>query len=197
MTPTQQRADRAQLLQQQGCTLWFTGYSAAGKSTLANAAAEALTERGNLCYVLDGDIIRNGLNNDLGFSEADRHENLRRIAEVARLFADAGLIVLVSFISPYISDRQRARDLHQAAQIPFYEIFIDASLDVCKDRDPKGLYKKALAGEIKEFTGINAPYEAPQHPDLTIDTMTANAHVCTLMLLKHLVDNGVIRDLID
>jgi adenylylsulfate kinase len=162
------REDRERLLGQKGVTVWLTGLSGSGKSTIAVAAEEALVSRGRLAYVLDGDNIRHGLNKNLGFSPEDRTENIRRIGEVAKLFTDAGLIVFTSFISPYRADRDLVRSIHDAGR--FIEVHVNASVDTCESRDVKGLYKKARAGEIKEFTGISAPYEAPLTPELAIDT---------------------------
>ena len=162
------RDDRERLLGQKGVTVWLTGLSGSGKSTIAVAAEEVLVARGRLAYVLDGDNIRHGLNKNLGFSPEDRTENIRRIGEVAKLFTDAGLIVFTSFISPYRADRDLVRALHDEGR--FVEVHVAASVDTCESRDVKGLYKKARAGEIKEFTGISAPYEAPAKPELTIDT---------------------------
>jgi adenylylsulfate kinase len=156
------------VLGQKGVTVWLTGLSGSGKSTVAVAAEEALVRRGRLAYVLDGDNIRHGLNKNLGFSPEDRTENIRRIGEVAKLFTDAGVIVFTSFISPYRADRDLVRKLHDEGR--FVEVHVAASVDTCESRDVKGLYKKARAGEIKEFTGISAPYEAPNAPELTIDT---------------------------
>jgi len=161
-------ADRARLLGQEPKTVWFTGLSGSGKSTLAFAVERALVAAGNACYVLDGDNIRFGLNRDLGFSPEDRTENIRRIGEVCRLFHDAGLIVLTAFISPYRTDRDLVRSLHPNGG--FLEVFVDTPLEVCEERDVKGLYAKARAGDIPEFSGISAPYEPPDHPDLVIDT---------------------------
>jgi adenylylsulfate kinase len=162
------RDDRERLLGQKGVTVWLTGLSGSGKSTIAVAAEEALIGRGRLAYVLDGDNIRHGLNKNLGFSPADRTENIRRIGEVAKLFTEAGVIVFTSFISPYRADRDLVRALHDPGR--FVEVHVAASVDVCESRDVKGLYKKARAGEIPEFTGISAPYEAPEGPELRIDT---------------------------
>ncbi len=162
------RQTRQQIFNQQGATLWFTGLSGAGKSTLAFLLEHLLVEQGFKAYVLDGDNIRHGLNANLGFSPADREENIRRVGEVSKLFADAGMIVLSSFISPYRKDRALVRELHQAAALPFLEIFIDTPLTVCEDRDPKQLYAKARRGEIKDFTGINSPYEIPEAPEVHI-----------------------------
>src|SRR6187401_2715282 len=155
------REERAKLLKQKGVTLWFTGLSGSGKSTIAFTLEHALVGEGHLAYVLDGDNIRHGLNKNLGFSAADREENIRRIGEVAKLFADAGLVVMTSFISPYRKDRDICRQLHAAASLPFVEIHCATPIETCETRDPKGLYKKARAGELKGFTGIDDPYEAP------------------------------------
>lgn len=160
--------DRARNLGHGSRTVWFTGLSGSGKSTLAFAVEEELTKRGVACYVLDGDNIRFGLNRDLGFSPEDRTENIRRIGEVCRLFQDAGLVVLTAFISPYREDRAQVRALHPEGA--FAEVFVDTPLEVCEVRDVKGLYAKARAGEIPEFSGISAPYEAPDDPEITIDT---------------------------
>ena len=159
-----------------GAVLWFTGLSASGKSTLAMGLENRLHLLGYTCYTLDGDNIRSGLNSDLGFSERDRKENIRRIGEVSALFANAGLICITSFISPYAEDRLKARVA--AENIKFYEIYISSSISVCEGRDPKGLYQKARAGKIKDFTGIDAPYEVPESPDLLIDTSNNNIEVC-------------------
>ena len=150
-----------------GAVVWMTGLSGAGKTTLSTRAGEALTARGYLVYVLDGDELRRGLNADLGFSEADRRENIRRAGEVAALFADAGLLVFAAFISPYAADRERAR---AAAGGRFHEVYLAADMAACERRDPRGLYRRARAGEIPSFTGLTAPYEAPEAPDLRLDT---------------------------
>lgn len=160
--------ERAELRGQKGLTLWFTGLSASGKSTIATALEQHLLSKQINAYRLDGDNVRFGLNKDLGFSEADRNENIRRIAEVAKLFADSCTIALTSFISPYRADRDSARELHKKAGLPFVEVFVDIPVEVAEQRDPKGLYKKARAGEIKEFTGISAPYEAPENAEIHI-----------------------------
>jgi adenylylsulfate kinase len=162
------KADRERLAGHRGVCLWYTGLSGSGKSTIALEVEERLYERGMRTYVLDGDNIRHGLNNDLGFSPEDRNENIRRIGEVAKLFVDAGTIVMTAFISPYRQDRDRVRAILQPGE--FVEIYVEADLDTCEERDPKGLYKKARAGEIKEFTGISAPYEEPDNPELVINT---------------------------
>lgn len=176
-------ADREALLRQKGAALWFTGLSASGKSTIAYALERKLTDAGHLAFTLDGDNIRHGLNRDLGFSAEDRTENIRRVAEVAGLFADAGALTLVSFISPYAALRENARNIIGTER--FLEIFVDAPLETCAARDPKGLYVKALAGEIPAFTGVNDPYEKPEKPDLRIDTatMTVETAVEALMTL--------------
>lgn len=160
--------DREKLLNQRGCVVWFTGLSGSGKSTLANAVAHLLHERNHHTYVLDGDNVRHGLNKNLGFSPEDREENIRRVGEVARLFVDAGTIVMTAFISPYRIDRDLSREL--ISEDRFVEVYVECPLDVCEERDPKGLYKKARTGEIKEFTGISAPYEAPNKPEVVVNT---------------------------
>ncbi len=162
------REEREKLLGQKGVILWFTGLSGSGKSTVANEVSHRLHQMGKLNYILDGDNIRHGLNKDLGFSPEDRAENIRRISEVANLFADAGVITITAFISPYRKDRDFCRAL--AGDGRFIEIYVKASLETCEKRDPKGLYKKARAGEIKEFTGISAPYEEPLNPEIILDS---------------------------
>jgi adenylylsulfate kinase len=162
------RVDRESRLGQRGATVWLTGLSGSGKSTIAVAAEQALASRGRLTYILDGDNIRHGLNSNLGFSPEDRSENIRRIGEVAKLFTDAGVIVFSSFISPYRADRDGVRDT--LGDGDFIEVYVAASLETCESRDVKGLYQKARAGEIPEFTGISAPYEEPEKPELVIDT---------------------------
>src|SRR5579859_7039767 len=163
------RDERAALLRQKGATLWFTGLSGSGKSTTAFTLEHALVSQGRLAYVLDGDNIRHGLNRNLGFSAADREENIRRIGEVAKLFADCGVIAMTSFISPYRKDRDLVRELHVKGGLPFFEIYMATPIETCEKRDPKGLYKKARAGELKGFTGIDDPYEAPEKPELVLD----------------------------
>jgi adenylylsulfate kinase len=185
------REHRERLLGQRGVTLWFTGLSGAGKSTLAVAVEEVLHKAGALTYILDGDNIRSGINNNLSFSPEDRKENIRRIAEIAKLFREAGVITLSAFISPYREDRQLARDL--AGDDDFIEVFVDASLDACEERDPKGLYKKARAGQIPEFTGISAPYEAPENPELHIRTDQHSVEACAEMVLKYLREKKLIE----
>ena len=182
------KEEREQIAGHKGCTIWFTGLSASGKSTLANALEKALWERNVRSYVLDGDNIRHGLNKDLGFSPADRTENIRRIGEVAKLFTDAGVIVMTAFISPYRADRDQVRQL--MADGDFIEIFVDAPLEVCEQRDPKGLYKKARAGQVPEFTGISAPYEAPERPELVLDTGKDGPEECVERVLTYLEKSG-------
>ena len=184
------RAARAHQRGHRSAILWFTGLSGAGKSTLANAVNSALFEQGLACYVLDGDNVRHGLCSDLGFSDGDREENIRRIGEVAKLFLDAGVVVLTAFVSPFLADRARARTLVEPGD--FIEIHCAADLEVCEERDTKGLYAKARAGVIKEFTGISSPYEAPEHPELRIDTGRQNLEDCVLQVLAHLQQVGVI-----
>jgi len=182
-------AERAALLGHGPALLWFTGLSGSGKSTLANAVSRALHDRGVHTYVLDGDNVRHGLNKDLTFSPADRVENIRRIGEVARLFADAGLVTMTAFISPYREDRAQARTIVGDA---FVEVHVDCDLAECEARDPKGLYRKARAGEIGEFTGISAPYEIPESPELRIDTSKAPLEECVAEMVNYLVARGVI-----
>lgn len=158
--------ERVAFRKQRGVTVWLTGLSASGKSTIACAIEQALLQRGLNAYRLDGDNIRFGLNKDLGFLEADRNENIRRISEVAKLFSDSCCVTLTSFISPYIKDRETARQLHEKDNLPFVEVYVDVPVSVAEQRDPKGLYKKAREGVIKEFTGISAPYEAPTNPEI-------------------------------
>ena len=177
--------DREKLLNQKGCVIWFTGLSGSGKSTLANAVEQVLHQQGHHTYVLDGDNVRHGLNKNLGFSPEDREENIRRIGEVAKLFSDAGTIVMTAFISPYCADRDQARAL--IAEDRFVEVFVDCPLDVCEERDTKGLYKKARAGEIKEFTGISAPYEPPLTPEVTVNTAALSIEECAQAVVDALV----------
>jgi adenylylsulfate kinase len=183
-------ADRAKLLGGHGATVWFTGLSGSGKSTVAVAVEKALFARGRAAYRLDGDNIRLGLNAGLSFSETDRTENVRRVGEVAKLMADAGLVCLVSFISPLAADRERARAAHAAGGQRFYEVHVDVPLAEAERRDPKGLYQKARAGEIRDFTGISAPYEAPESPDLRLDTSTMTLAEEVAAVLKLLEDAG-------
>jgi adenylylsulfate kinase len=184
------RPVREKLLQQRGCTIWMTGLSASGKSTLAFTLEHALVQRNRLAYVLDGDNIRHGLNKNLGFSAEDREENIRRIGEVARLFADAGFITMTSFISPYRKDRDIARQIHERDNLFFVEVYVDAPIDVCEERDPKGLYKKARRGELKGFTGIDDPYEAPVNPELIIKTGALTPQEGAMKILGYLVEKG-------
>lgn len=180
------REERGQLLKQKGATIWFTGLSGSGKSTLAFTLEHALVQRGHLAYVLDGDNIRHGLNKNLGFAAADREENIRRIGEVGKLFADAGLITMTSFISPYRKERDAVRALHVAGQLPFIEIYMNTSIETCEQRDPKGLYKKARAGQLKNFTGIDDPYEIPLTPELTIDATGTSPQDATVIIMEYL-----------
>jgi adenylylsulfate kinase len=187
------RADRNRVLGHKGATIWFTGLSGSGKSTVAVALERALNQRGKLSYRLDGDNVRLGINKNLGFSAEDRKENIRRIGEVAKLFVDAGVIVLSSFISPYREDRDDVRKLHQDGDMDFIEVFVDCPLGEAEKRDPKGLYKKARAGQIKNFTGIDDPYEAPLKPELVLKSheMTLEAEVDAL--LKLLDQRGILN----
>jgi adenylylsulfate kinase len=182
------RADRQKLLNQKGVTVWFTGLSAAGKSTIACLVEEALIERGRLVYRLDGDNVRHGLNKNLGFSAEDRAENIRRIGEVAKLFTDAGVIVLASFVSPYRADRDAVRANLAAGD--FVEVYVKVSVNAAAQRDPKGLYQKALAGQIKGFTGVDDPYEAPQSPELVLDTETCSPEESARRVLEYLEVRG-------
>lgn len=175
---------------QRPCVIWFTGLSGSGKSTLANALELALLARNKHSYLLDGDNVRLGLNADLGFSDVDRVENIRRIGEVSRLMVDAGLIVISAFISPFADERAIAKALLPANQ--FYEIFVDAPLAVCEQRDPKGLYKRARSGQIKQFTGIDSAYETPLAPDLVVSTAASNVDACVDNILNFLEGQGVL-----
>ena len=182
---------REKMLKQKGIVIWFTGLSGSGKSTLANAVEKILYERNHLTFVLDGDNVRHGLNKDLGFSPEDREENIRRIGEVAKLFSDAGVIVMTAFISPYKKDRDLARVMVDENR--FVEVYCSCSLDVCEKRDPKGLYKKARAGEIKQFTGIDAPYEAPDNYEIIIETDKQSLEESALELLDYLELKGIVK----
>ncbi|KZX88682.1 adenylyl-sulfate kinase, partial [Alcanivorax sp. HI0013] len=176
--------DRAAQKQQKPVCIWLTGLSGAGKSTIANALEVALTEQGKHTYLLDGDNVRHGLNKNLGMSDDDRAENIRRVSEVAKLMVDAGLIVVTAFISPFRADRDAARALFEDGE--FVEIFVHAPLEECEKRDPKGLYKKARAGEIKEFTGIDSPYEAPEKPEMVINTAENDIEACVREIMAQL-----------
>ena len=187
------REDRFNILRQRGATIWFTGLSGSGKSTIAVALERALYNIGKLSYRLDGDNVRLGINKNLGFSEADRTENIRRIGEVAKLFGDAGVLSLSSFISPYKGDRDEVRALHEATGLEFIEVFVDCSLAVAEERDPKGLYKKARAGEIKNFTGIDDPYEAPENPEIHLKTDEMTLEQEVQIILDHLMSNNFIQ----
>lgn len=176
-------SDRSAVTGGHGATLWLTGLSGSGKSTIARLAEKHLIAGGRAAYTLDGDNIRHGLNADLGFSAADRSENVRRVGEVARLMADAGLIVFASLISPYRADRAAVRRAHDVAGIPFHEVYVATPIEVCEKRDPKGLYAKARAGEITGFTGVDDPYEAPEAPDLRLDA----THIDTATLARRLL----------
>ena len=187
------RGEREKLLKQKGVLIWFTGLSASGKSTIAYTLEHALVQRGHLAYVLDGDNIRHGLNKNLGFSADDRAENIRRIGEVGKLFVDAGIVTMTSFISPYRADRDAARTT--LGEGNFFEVFCDTPIDVCEKRDPKGLYKKARAGELKGFTGIDDPYEAPLKPELVLDASKVSPEQAAVTLIDLLEKNGKISGL--
>jgi adenylyl-sulfate kinase len=178
---------RQELLNQKSPVIWLTGLSGSGKSTIANQLANDLYKSGKLVYILDGDNIRIGLNNDLGFSDADRKENIRRIAEVAKLMSDAGVITITSFISPFIEERQKAKEIIGADN--FIEVWISTSLEVCESRDPKGLYKRARSGEIPHFTGIDSPYESPINPDIKIESDKYNIQECSDIIISYLLIN--------
>jgi len=182
------RERREQLLKHKSTLLWFTGLSGAGKSTLAHAVEESLYQKGYHTFVLDGDNVRHGLCKDLGFKPEDREENIRRIGEMSRLFVEAGVIVLSAFISPFEEDRARVREL---LGVDFIEIYCQCSLEVCEARDVKGLYKRARQGEIKEFTGISSPYEAPEEAELVIETGTESLEVCVEQVLDYLKQQGI------
>jgi len=182
------RAQREAALGQRGVTIWFTGLSASGKSTIAISVDQILTSRGKHCYVLDGDNIRHGLNRDLGFSPEDRNENIRRIGEVAKLFTQAGIINLTAFISPYIVDRDRNREIQEPRD--FIEVYVECPLEVCEQRDPRGLYAKARAGLVPEFTGISAPYEAPLNAEIVLHTGSESVDESAGRVIEYLEKNG-------
>lgn len=184
------KAERAAQKGHKPCVLWYTGLSGSGKSTIANAVDRKLFERGCHSYVLDGDNVRHGLNKDLGFDDASRIENIRRITEVANLMTDAGLIVGTAFISPFVADRAQARSL---ATADFIEVFVDTPLDVCEQRDPKGLYKKARAGDIPHFTGISSPYEPPVAPEVHLRTASLSAEEAASRVVEALLARGVLN----
>lgn len=186
------REARCDLMGQKGATLWFTGLSGSGKSTIAVALERILYQYGKLSYRLDGDNVRLGINKNLGFTAADRTENIRRIGEISKLFVDSAIFALSSFISPYREDRNKVRELHNDSGYDFIEIFVDCSLAEAEIRDPKGLYKKARAGEIKNFTGIDAPYEAPENPEIHLhtDLMTVEEEVATI--IHYLKEKGLL-----
>ncbi len=184
------KADREKLLKQKGVLVWFTGLPSSGKSTVSREVEKQLYEMGKLVYVLDGDNIRHGLNANLGFSPEDRKENIRRISEVAKLFADAGVITLTAFISPYRADREKARKLLKDGE--FIEVYVKCPVNVCVERDPKGMYKKAINGEIKEFTGISAPYEEPENPEIILETDKESIEESARKVINYLKTHGVI-----
>jgi len=184
------RADREKLNGHKGCTVWLTGLSGSGKSTIAVDLEKRLAERGVRVYILDGDNVRHGLNKNLGFSPADRTENIRRIGEVAKLFTDAGIVALTAFISPYRADRDQVRAIMSDGD--FIEVHVDCPVETCEERDVKGLYKKARAGEIPEFTGISAPYEAPEKPELVVRTKDQTVEESSKQILTFLEQRGVL-----
>ena len=186
--------DRAKVLGQRGCVLWFTGLSGSGKSTIARAVEEALLKSGHAAYVLDGDNVRHGLNSDLAFSPEDRKENIRRLGEVAALFADSGLITITAFISPYQADRDQARRiLEERTDARFFEVLVNTPIEVCESRDPKHLYAKARSGEIPDFTGISAPYETPVTPDLELLTSSISIQESVDRVVSHLHSAGILN----
>jgi len=187
------RDEREKLLNQNGFTIWLTGLPSSGKSTTAFTLEHALIQRGRLAYVLDGDNIRHGLNKNLGFFANDREENIRRIGEVSILFADAGIITITSFISPYRQDRDLARKGHAEKNLPFIEIFVDTPIEICEERDPKGLYKKARTGELKGFTGVDDPYEPPVNPDFVIRTEKKSPEILSLEIIDYLSSNNLLK----
>lgn len=184
------RLEREELLGQRGCVVWFTGLSGSGKSTMAGAVERELVKRGKLAYLLDGDNVRHGLNGDLGFSPPHRQENIRRIGEVSALFADCGVITLTAFISPYEKDRRRVKETVGPER--FLEIYVYAPLEICEKRDPKGLYKKARKGQISDFTGLDAPYEAPSHPDLCLNTHEKTVDQALDLVVEVLKKRGIL-----
>ncbi|MDI9404495.1 MAG: adenylyl-sulfate kinase [Limnohabitans sp.] len=187
------RVDRERLLGQRGATIWFTGLSGSGKSTITVAVESLLVGAGRLCYRVDGDNLRHGLNRNLGFSAEDRCENVRRTGEVCRILADAGVIVLASLVSPFRADRAAVRAMHDEWQIPFLEVFVDVPLEVAESRDPKGLYKKARAGEIKDFTGIHQPYERPEQPEILIESHRLTPDAAASGLIEQLRARGIVQ----
>lgn len=185
------RRKREALMDQKGVCLWFTGLSGSGKSTLAAAVEKELYNMGQLCYVLDGDNVRHGLNGDLGFSDEDRKENIRRIGEVSKLFVDAGVITLTAFISPFKADRRAVRNILEQGQ--FIEVYVDCPLEICEQRDVKGLYKKARNHEISAFTGISSPYEAPGSPEISVNTSEQSLEESTKIVIDYLIKNNIIE----
>lgn len=184
------KSNRSNQKQQKPCIIWFTGLSGSGKSTLANAVEVKLFERQKHTYLLDGDNVRHGINRGLGFTEADRIENIRRVGELAKLFVDAGLVVLTAFISPYSQDRQMVRNLVEADE--FIEVYVNTPLYICEQRDPKGLYKKARAGQLKHFTGVDSPYEAPTEPELIIQNYELSIDDAANQIIGYLETKGYI-----
>ena len=184
------REEREQVLGQKGCVVWLTGFPGSGKTTIAQHVEKKLVHRHVACYVLDGDNVRHGLNQDLGFSQEDRAENIRRIGEVAKLFADAAVVTLTAFISPYREDRLKARQIAPPGR--FFEVFVDTPLEECKKRDPKGHYKKAEKGLIKNFTGVDAPYEPPESPELRLDTVGFTPQESADQLISFLEEQGIL-----
>ena len=187
------RHKREKILKQKGCTIWFTGLPASGKSTTSFALEHELIKRGYIAYVLDGDNIRFGLSKNLGFSPEEREENVRRIGEVSKLFADAGLIVITSLISPYRKDRDFVRKLHTVSELNYIEVFVDTPFETCEYRDPKGLYEKARKGELRGFTGVDDPYEPPIQPEIVVNTDEKLPEECANKVISYLLDNGYLN----
>ncbi|MBI3754646.1 MAG: adenylyl-sulfate kinase [Deltaproteobacteria bacterium] len=185
------KEDRIKLMRQRGVTIWLTGLSGAGKSTIAVELERSLLENGHQAYILDGDNVRHGLNKNLGFSPEDRAENIRRIGEVAKLFTDANIVAITAFISPYRQDRDNVRKLLKQGE--FVEVYVKCPVEKCEQRDTKGLYKKARAGEVKEFTGVSAPYEEPLNPELTIDTSNMSVEESTRAIISYLEEKGYVK----
>jgi len=185
------KSQRSSLKKQRSCLLWYTGLSGSGKSTVANAVDALLFQRQCHTYLLDGDNVRHGLNGDLSFSDEDRIENIRRISEVAKLFVDAGIIVSTAFISPFATDRALAKSKFDSGE--FLEIFIDTPIEVCEQRDPKGLYKKARAGDIKDFTGIDSDYDIPKTPEIHVKTADKSIEQCAVQIVQYLIDNQYVK----
>lgn len=186
------REQRQEIKGHKSCVIWLTGLSGSGKSTIANELEVQLNKSGVHTYLLDGDNVRSGLNSNLGFNDEDRKENIRRISEVAKLFADSGLVVITAFISPFIEDREQARNII-SKDFNFIEVHVDADIETCESRDPKGLYKKARAGEIPNFTGIDSPYEKPLSPEIRLESSKYNPNICAYAILHYMYETGILK----